>query len=110
MSPTGHVAASRRLTHKPPTADRDRRSRITGIIDRIRRIPPGRVQTYGGIDPGAPRLVGHVLATTQQRLPWHRVVRADGSMAKGERQRELLRKEGVALRGDRVDLERSRAW
>jgi len=73
-------------------------------VARIRAIPPGFVRTYGDIDPAAPRLVGQVLATTEEELPWHRVVRADGSVAKGRRQLELLRREGVAVRGDRVDL------
>jgi methylated-DNA-protein-cysteine methyltransferase-like protein len=77
---------------------------MAAIVERIRRIPRGSVQTYGGIDPEAPRLVGRVLATTHQNLPWHRVVRADGSIPMGQRQRELLLKEGVAMRGDRVDL------
>jgi alkylated DNA nucleotide flippase Atl1 len=36
------------------------------------------------------------------------VVRADGSAAKGKRQLELLRREGVPMRGDRVDLRRAR--
>ena len=83
--------------------------RVAAIIQRIRRIPKGSVQTYGGIDPRAPRLVGHVLATTDLDLPWHRVVRADGSLAKGRRQRELLLREGVAMRGERVDLKRARS-
>jgi methylated-DNA-protein-cysteine methyltransferase-like protein len=85
-----------------------RESRIAEIIDRIRDIPPGSVQTYGDIDPRAPRLVGRVLATTHQGLPWHRVVRADGSIPKGQRQRELLLEEGVPMRGDKVDLDRAR--
>jgi len=85
-----------------------RESRIQEIIDRIRDIPPGSVQTYGDIDPRAPRLVGRVLATTHQGLPWHRVVRADGSIPKGQRQRELLLEEGVPMRGDKVDLDRAR--
>jgi alkylated DNA nucleotide flippase Atl1 len=42
-------------------------------------------------------------------LPWHRVVRADGSLAKGARQKELLLAEGVRFRGDRVDMGRFRA-
>jgi len=85
-------------------------ARVAEIIDRIRDIPPGHVQTYGDIDPGAPRLVGRVLATTHESdLPWFRVVRADGSVAKGQQQLELLRKDGVPLRGDRVDLDRARA-
>ncbi|TMC84773.1 MAG: cysteine methyltransferase [Chloroflexi bacterium] len=83
--------------------------RIAAIIERIRRIPRGSVQTYGGIYPPAPRLVGRVLATTDQDLPWHRVVRADGSVPKGRRQRELLLREGVAMRGERVDMKRIRA-
>lgn len=53
-------------------------------------------------------MVGRVLSTTTERLPWHRVVRADGSVAKGSRQLELLRREGVPLIGDRVDLRRAR--
>ncbi len=81
---------------------------MAGIVERIRRIPKGSVQTYGGIDPTAPRLVGRVLATTHQDLPWHRVVRADGSIPQGRRQRELLLREGVAMRGDRVDMKRAR--
>ena len=71
---------------------------------RIRAIPPGCVRTYGDIDPGAPRLVGQVLATIDEDLPWHRVVRADGTAPKGERQLARLRAEGVAVRGGRVDL------
>jgi methylated-DNA-protein-cysteine methyltransferase related protein len=37
-------------------------------------------------------------------VPWQRVVRADGSLAKGERQRHLLEAEGVPFVGDRVDM------
>ena len=86
-----------------------REARTAAIIDRIRDIPVGSVQTYGDIDPAAPRLVGRVLATTHEGLPWHRVIRADGSIPKGQRQRELLLEEGVPMRGDRVDLDRARA-
>jgi methylated-DNA-protein-cysteine methyltransferase-like protein len=82
--------------------------RVARIIARVREIPEGFVRTYGDIDPAAPRLVGRVLATTDERLPWHRVVRADGTLAKGGRQRELLDREGVPLRGNRVDLRQAR--
>ncbi|HEX6489073.1 MAG TPA: MGMT family protein [Candidatus Dormibacteraeota bacterium] len=75
---------------------------------RIRAIPEGRVSTYGAIEPEAPRLVGRVLATTAEKVPWHRVVRSDGSVAKGASQLELLRREGVPIKGDRVDLRRAR--
>ena len=61
------------------------------ILDRIRAIPPGFVRTYGDCSPGAPRVAGAVLAVcTDPTVPWFRVVRADGSLAKGARQRALL--------------------
>lgn len=66
------------------------------------------MRTYGDIEPGAPRMVGQVLSVCDEDLPWHRVVRADGSLAKGRRQRALLVAEGVPMVGDRVDLRRAR--
>jgi len=84
-------------------------TRIAEILDRIRDIPPGQVQAYSDIDPHAPRLVGQVLATTHEDVPWHRVIHADGSIPKGRKQRELLLREGVPMKGDRVDIERARA-
>jgi alkylated DNA nucleotide flippase Atl1 len=48
-----------------------------------------------------------VLSNTDD-LPWHRVVRADGTVSQGEPQRELLRSEGVPMRGDRVDMREAR--
>jgi alkylated DNA nucleotide flippase Atl1 len=41
-------------------------------------------------------------------LPWQRVVRSDGSIPQGRRQRELLLREGIPMRGDRVDLRLAR--
>ena len=79
------------------------------ILDRIRQIPEGFVRTYGDIYPSAPRLVGRVLATSSgDDLPWHRVVRSNGSVAKGATQLRLLRSEGVPLIGNRVDLRKAR--
>jgi len=77
------------------------------IVERVRAIPEGFVRTYGDIDPRAPRLVGLVLARTHG-IPWHRVVRADGSLPKGAQQRKLLLREGVPMRGARVDLREAR--
>jgi methylated-DNA-protein-cysteine methyltransferase-like protein len=85
----------------------DRASRAERVVERVRAIPKGYVRTYGDIDPRAPRLVGRILATTHN-LPWHRVVRADGTIPQGLPQRELLRAEGVPMRGDRVDLDQAR--
>jgi len=75
------------------------------ILERVRSIPPGRVSAYGDVCPGAPRRAGAALAVCEdESVPWQRVVRADGSLAKGERQRRLLEAEGVAFNGERVDM------
>jgi methylated-DNA-protein-cysteine methyltransferase-like protein len=41
-------------------------------------------------------------------VPWQRVVRSDGSLAKGAEQRRLLEAEGVRFKGSRVDMDA--AW
>jgi alkylated DNA nucleotide flippase Atl1 len=74
------------------------------VLARVRAIPEGFVRTYGDLSPGAPRFTGTVLRVAGADVPWWRVVRADGSLAKGERQRALLEAEGVPFRGARVDL------
>jgi methylated-DNA-protein-cysteine methyltransferase-like protein len=79
------------------------------ILRRVRAIPPGFVRTYGDVSPGAPRLAGYVLRHTNARdAPWHRVVRADGSLAKGDHQRRLLEAESVPFRGERVVMSSAR--
>lgn len=79
--------------------------RAQDVLRRIRSIPEGRVTTYGDLSPGAPRFAGSVLASCHDpEVPWQRVVRADGSLAKGDRQRRLLEREGVPMRGRRVDM------
>ena len=90
----------------PPPTSTDVQAAILG---RVRAIPPGYVRTYGDVSPGAPRLAGHVLSRAGARdVPWHRVVRADGSLAKGPHQRRLLEAEGVPFRGERVLLSSAR--
>ena len=75
------------------------------VLRRVRDTPAGFVRTYGDVSPGAPRFAGTVLAEDHDPdLPWHRIVRADGSLAKGARQRALLEAEGVPFRGQRVDM------
>lgn len=89
------------------------------IVRVVAAIPRGRVASYGEIAaraglPGRARLVGRVLGTAGAgaRLPWHRVLRADGSFAfaagsRGWReQRARLIGEGVAVLRGRVDLRR----
>lgn len=75
------------------------------ILRKVRAIPPGLVTTYGDLCPEAPRFAGAVLAACDDPgVPWQRVVRVDGSLAKGARQRRLLQREGTPMRGSRVDL------
>ena len=79
------------------------------VLERVRAIPPGFVATYGDVSPGAPRFAGSVLfGVDEPDLPWWRVVRADGSLAKGSRQRRHLVAEGVPFRGERVVMQRAR--
>jgi methylated-DNA-protein-cysteine methyltransferase-like protein len=79
------------------------------IIDVIRALVPGEVVSYGDIAevagaPGRSRLVGHLLATTVDDLPWWRVVNAAGRLVPGNEleQAALLREEAVTIRDDKV--------
>jgi alkylated DNA nucleotide flippase Atl1 len=45
-----------------------------------------------------------VLHDAPDDVPWHRIVRADGTIPKGDQQRRLLAAEGVPMTGARVDL------
>jgi methylated-DNA-protein-cysteine methyltransferase related protein len=87
----------------------------------VRRIPRGRVATYGQIAalagfPKQPRLAGYALhqLPSATRLPWHRVINAQGriSFPRGSaafrEQKQRLEADGVAFVGGRVDLERYR--
>jgi methylated-DNA-protein-cysteine methyltransferase related protein len=79
------------------------------VLRRVDEIPLGFVRTYGDVSPGAPRFAGAVLFECDDPdLPWWRVVRADGSLAKGARQRRHLVAEGVPFKGERVDMPRAR--
>jgi methylated-DNA-protein-cysteine methyltransferase related protein len=82
-----------------------RSPRARRVLERVREVPEGFVRSYGDLEPGAPRFAGSVLAASHDpTLPWHRIVRADGSLTQGERQRRLLEAEGVPFRGERVDM------
>ena len=89
--------------HRRPSVEGS--PRAESVLQRVRSVPLGFVTTYGDLSPGAPRFAGQVLASCHDPgVPWHRVVRADGSLAKGRSQRRLLEGEGVPFRGERVDL------
>ncbi|MDR0403738.1 MAG: MGMT family protein [Treponema sp.] len=79
------------------------------IVEAIRAVKPGAVSAYGdiarraGLPNGARQVVRalHTLAE-KEKLPWHRIVRKDGSIALppdqgGDLQAALLRAEGVAV-------------
>ena len=83
-------------------------ARAETVLRRVRSIPPGFVSTYGDLCPEAPRFAGAVMAECHDpTVPWQRIVRADGSLAKGTRQRRLLTAEGVPFRGERVEMGRA---
>ena len=86
----------------------------TRILGVIRRIPRGKVATYGAVAraagfPGAARRVAWTLHRSFG-LPWHRVLGAGGEIKlradSAVEQRLLLEAEGVAFRGRRVDMRR----
>jgi methylated-DNA-protein-cysteine methyltransferase-like protein len=80
------------------------------ILACVEAIPPGKVMTYGDVaeyaGTRAARMVGRVLSYDGDSVPWHRVLRADGTLAEHlyVEQRQLLLSEGVRFVGDRVDL------
>ncbi len=80
----------------------------------VSAVPEGYVTTYGAIARQlglrSARQVGAVLARASEPMPWHRVLPASGRLVEGlaVEQGQLLRSEGVAVRGGRVDLERYR--
>jgi len=84
------------------------------LLATVRRIPRGRVCTYGGVaraagHPGAARQVVWALHSPSARgLPWHRVVGAGGYIRlqgeSGLEQRFRLQAEGVNFRGNKVDM------
>jgi methylated-DNA-protein-cysteine methyltransferase-like protein len=89
----------------------------------VRRVPPGRVATYGeiarlipipeGMDPKAylafaPRWVGGAMAACPADVPWQRVINSKGEISErpgAQAQRQLLEEEGVQFdqRG-KIDL------
>ncbi len=84
------------------------------IRDTIRKIPKGKVSTYGDVAsaagfPGCARQVVWALQNARG-LPWHRVVGAGGKISlpgeNGLEQRLRLETEGVVFRSGRVWMEK----
>ncbi|MFD9735205.1 MGMT family protein [Umezawaea sp. NPDC059074] len=86
----------------------------TALYDRIREaildVPVGKVSTYGHIamlvGAPSPRMVGALLAEEGSDLPWHRILRSNGTPTPHlvAEQLQRLRAEGVISVGQRVDL------
>jgi methylated-DNA-protein-cysteine methyltransferase-like protein len=95
------------------------------VWELVRRIPPGKVATYGqiagmlpppeGMEPKAyqafaPRWVGGAMAACPEDVPWQRVINSKGEISPrpgAEHQRQLLEEEGIPFneRG-RIDLKK----
>ena len=92
----------------------------TRIYDVVRRIPRGKVATYGQVATiaglfGQARQVGYAMAAIGRAsaVPWQRVINAQGRISMRSEgpagsiiQQQLLEREGVIFQGSRVDLKR----
>ena len=107
---------ARRPDAPKPSPANDLRAKIHAVV---RRIPSGKVATYGQIAalagfPRHARQVGYAMRDLPQGsdLPWHRVLNARGEVSPRaavgweDVQRDLLEQEGVELARERVDLAR----
>src|SRR5689334_4757978 len=82
------------------------------VLSVVRRLPPGRVATYGDVArlagrPGAARAVGNIMRDCRRPdVPCHRVIAAGGRLGGyGGREalkRSLLLAEGIIVSGSRV--------
>ena len=87
---------------------------VERVRDVVAAIPPGRVLAYGDVAARAglrsARLVGRIMAEDGADLPWHRVLRADGTPAPHIAREQLarLRAEGVLAVDGRIAMARYR--
>ena len=130
MTNSGRRKEPHRSRRSVPARAADLTSFSQKVYALVRRIPRGRVATYGGIGaliPAPPgiigrayirvraRWVGYALAAAPDSIPWQRVVNARGRISPRPGhgphvQRELLRREGVRFDEDeRISLEKY-AW
>jgi len=89
------------------------------IREAVRRIPHGKVATYGEVaraagHPRAARRVALALKNSGDTLPWHRVLGAGGKISlpgeSGMEQRLRLEAEGVQFRGRAVRMDLHGYW
>jgi O-6-methylguanine DNA methyltransferase len=92
----------------------------TAVLAAVRRIPPGRISTYGDVAamagrPRAARAVGNIMRECRDTsVPCHRVVGAGGALGgyggNIELKRALLRAEGVIVFGRRIRSFSAARW
>lgn len=87
------------------------------VYEIVRRIPRGRVMTYGQLaeilgEGYTPRTVGFVMHGSNEKIPWHRVINAQGACSTGrvvlphDKQQRMLEAEGIKFdKRGRCDLE-----
>ncbi len=90
------------------------------VLSTVRRIPAGRVSTYGDVAelagrPGAARAVGNIMRDcTARDVPCHRVIAAAGRLGgyggATALKRALLQAEGIVVRGERIREFEDRRW
>ena len=90
------------------------------VFEIVRRVPPGRVMTYGQLagmlgEGYTPRTVGFVMHNADDTVPWQRVINSQGACSTGrvilppDKQQRLLEAEGVEFNArGRCDLARYR--
>lgn len=90
------------------------------VLSAVRRIPPGRVATYGDVaaaagKPRAARAVGNIMRECKGRdVPAHRVIAAAGQIGgyggNIELKKALLRAEGLVVSGKRIREFKQKRW
>jgi methylated-DNA-protein-cysteine methyltransferase-like protein len=101
-------------SEKPKQGNPKYRERVYSLV---RRIPRGRVMTYGQIaellgEGYTPRTVGFCMHSSPDGTPWHRVLNAQGATSTGrlvlphDKQQRMLEQEGVVFnQNNRCDLQ-----
>ncbi|SMC69042.1 MGMT family protein [Pedobacter africanus] len=94
------------------------------VFELVRLIPKGRVTSYGAIARslgagGSARMVGYAMSNAgfaKPKIPAHRVVNSSGLLTgkfhfkPPERMQELLEKEGIVVKGDKIQNFKKHFW
>jgi methylated-DNA-protein-cysteine methyltransferase-like protein len=92
------------------------------VYDLVRRIPKGKVMTYGSVaivlgEGYTPRTIGYVMRNSPKNVPWQRVINSQGKCSTGRiilpvnLQQEILEKEGIEFsRSGKCDLNACQWW